>query len=98
MTSERKRLENEASTSDEAVDALITGLKEAGYTFNYDKPSIKYHIDVGLLVMFKSQGRPNFPLDTAWLIETTGFDWLLQSMDEVAVDVFDVVFRLEVEI
>jgi hypothetical protein len=101
MSDERKKINTETFTVHEAVNGLIDALKEAGYNdFSYDEHKVKYHIDVGLLVLIKSKGLPDFPVDTPWLIELSRFDWMLHDMEVVGAEsgVYDVVFVLEVDI
>jgi len=101
MNDERKKTNAEVFTVGEAVNGLIDALKEAGYdNFNYDGRKIKYHLDVGLLVSIKSEGIPDFPVDTPWLLTASGFDWILYSMEEEddGSKIHDIVFLLEGEI
>jgi len=99
MTNEKKKIESNAFTVAEAVNALINSLKEANYEFDYSTCTFKYHLDIGMLVQFEIDDIPNFPVDTAWLFDASSFDWMVSSIEpRVEKPGYVVVFLLEVEI
>jgi hypothetical protein len=101
MNDEKRKINSETFTVKEAVNALINSLREAGYDeFNYEIYRVKYHLDVGLLVLIESTGVPDFPIDTRWLIDSSGLGWMLHAMEQRNLEdlIYDCVFLLEVDI
>lgn len=93
----KKRADSTIYTLSEAVNALIATLQEADYPIDYSSLTLKYHIDIGILVKLVSGEIPDFPIGTNWLMEGSGYEWLVNSIDEFE-DKYVVAFLLEEEI
>jgi hypothetical protein len=99
MVDERKkrRTEDVVYSVHDVINTLISVLRDAGYSMNFDGWTLKYHIDIGMLVRLVADGIPDFPVGSNWLLEASGHDWLVNSIEAVD-DKFSVVFLLEGEI
>jgi len=93
----KKKMDGTIYTVSDAVNALISALKESAYAFDYGSFTFKYHIDIGMLVKLKIGEVPDFPVGSNWLNELSGHDWLVNSIEEIE-NKFGVVFLLEEEI
>lgn len=93
----KKRAEATESTLNDVINSLVSTLYDSGYSMEFDGLTLRYHIDIGILVKLVANELPDFPIGTNWLQEGTGYDWLVNSI-EVNGDKFDVGFILEEEI
>jgi len=95
-TKKRKRVATDYSVHD-AINMLVAVLRDAGYSMEFDGLTLKYHIDIGIMVKLKMQDMPDFPVGTTWLQDGTGYDWLVYTIAFVD-GVHEVVFIIEEEI
>lgn len=93
----KKRGEAMEYTLNEAINSLLLTLRDAGYSMEFDGLTLRYHIDIGILVKLETSEIPDFPIGTNWLKEGTGYDWLVNSI-EAEGNKFIVGFLLEEEI
>ena len=97
VDAKKKRGEARDYTLNEAINSLVSILRDSGYSMEFDGLTLRYHIDIGILVRFETSEIPDFPIGTNWLQEGTGQDWLVNSI-EVEGNKFIVGFILEEEI
>lgn len=93
----KKRVEATESTLNDVINSLVSTLRDSDYSMEFDGLTLRYHIDIGILVKLVTNEIPDFPIGTNWLQEGTGYDWLVNSI-EVDDDKFVVGFLLEEEI
>lgn len=93
----KKRAEATESTLNDVINSLVSTLRDSDYSMEFDGLTLRYHIDIGILVKLVTNEIPDFPIGTNWLQEGTGYDWLVNSI-EVDGDKFVVGFLLEEEI
>lgn len=96
MVDEKKK-GKEVVTFNIVVEALLSFLREMGYDMELKGYLIKYHKDIGILIEIKAMTLPDFPIGTDWLFEATGYDWLVNSIEQVA-DFYKIVFLMEEDI
>ena len=94
----KKRTEGAVYSLHDVINGLVTALKETGYSMDFDNLALKYHIDIGILVRLVSKELPDFLIGTRWLQEGSGYDWLLNSLEELEDGGYVVTFLLEEEI
>ena len=93
----KKKADATIYTLIDVIKALVTTLEDSGYSMDFENLILKYHIDIGILVKLVANEIPDFPIGTNWLQDGTGYDWLVNSVEEYE-NKYIVGFLLEEEI